>query len=131
MTFCPQCGTERLEGAQFCGKCGLPATATAPSAGGPTVGIPAYGANPVLMAGELVPTIVTLSLVFAFIFPIVGLILAYVSKAQARATGPVSANRNRLALIFSWIFTGFNLITIIAWIALAATFAATYPYYNY
>lgn len=105
MTFCPQCGTQRVEGAQFCAKCGTPVTATTPAAA-PTA--PAYGAAP--QFGEQIPSIVTLALVFAFFMPLVGLILSYVGKAQAYATGPLSIKRQKLALTLSWVFVSLGIL---------------------
>ena len=125
MTFCPQCGTQRVEGAQFCGKCGLPATATAPAAA-PVA--QAYGAR--VSFGEQVPAIITLALVFAFITPVVGLILSYVGKAEAYATGPLSIKRQKLALLLSWIFVGigiaFSIFVIVASIAVRSSLSNNY-----
>lgn len=128
MTFCPQCGTQRVEGAQFCGKCGLPANATAPATApaAPAYGAPAYGAPAAY--GEQIPTIITLALVFAFLTPIVGLILAYVGKAQALATGPLSIKRQKLALTLSWVFVGLG---ILFWIIYAIVFASLMSSYSY
>lgn len=124
MTFCPQCGTQRVEGAQFCGKCGLPATATAPAAA-PTA--PAYGAPAAY--GEQIPTIITLALVFAFLTPIVGLILSYVGKAQAYATGPLSIKRQKLALTLSWVFVGLGILFwIIYAVVIGAMIGSSYNY---
>ncbi|MDE2386753.1 MAG: zinc ribbon domain-containing protein [Actinomycetales bacterium] len=126
MTFCPQCGTQRAEGAQFCGKCGTPANATAAPAApaAPAYGAPAYGAY-----GEQIPTIVTLALVFAFISPLVGLILAYVGKAQALATGPLSVKRNSLALTLSWIFMALGIVFWIVYAIVMASIATSYGSY--
>lgn len=124
MTFCPQCGTQRADGAQFCGKCGAPANATAPAA---APAAPAYGAPGVY--GEQIPTIVTLALVFAFISPLVGLILAYVGKAQALATGPLSVKRNSLALTLSWIFMALGIVFWIVYAVIMASIASSYSSY--
>lgn len=124
MTFCPQCGTQRADGAQFCGKCGTPSNAAAPAA---APAAPAYGAPGVY--GEQIPTIVTLALVFAFLSPLVGLILAYVGKAQALATGPLSVKRNSLALTLSWVFLALGIVFWIIYAIVMASIASSYSYY--
>ena len=124
MTFCPQCGTQRADGAQFCGKCGTPSNAAAPAA---APAAPAYGAPGVY--GEQIPTIVTLALVFAFLSPLVGLILAYVGKAQALATGPLSVKRNSLALTLSWIFLALGIVFWIIYAVVIGSMMSSSYYY--
>lgn len=123
MTFCAQCGTQRADGAQFCGKCGASANGAAPAA----APAPAYGAP--ASYGEQIPTIVTLALVFAFLSPIVGLILGYVGKAQALATGPLSVKRNSLALTLSWIFTALGIVFWIIYAVVIGSMMSSSYYY--
>jgi hypothetical protein len=120
MSFCPQCGTQRADGAQFCSKCGTPANATAPATA-PAYAAPAYG--------ERIPTIVTLALVFAFIGPLVGLILAYVGKAEALAAGPLSVKRNSLALTLSWIFMVSGIVFWIIYAVVIRSMVSSSYYY--
>ena len=123
MAFCSQCGTRRDDAAQFCGNCGSPASATGAATTTPTYAAPAG-------YGEQIPTIVTLALVFAFFSPLIGLILAYVGKAQAEAAGPLSVKRNNLALTLSWIFLAVGIVfAIIYGVAMGALIATSYDYY--
>ena len=124
MTFCAQCGTQLAGGAQFCGKCGAAANGAAPAA--PNYAAPQYGAP---AYGEQIPTIVTLALIFAFVSPIVGLILAYVGKAQAAATGPLSVKRNSLALTLSWVFTALGIVFWIIYAVFMASMMSSSYYY--
>lgn len=124
MTFCSQCGTQRDDAAQFCGKCGASASG---SAAGAAPAAPAYSAP--TGYGEQIPTIVTLALVFAFFSPLIGLILAYVGKAQAQATGPLSVKRNNLALTLSWVFLAVGIVfAIIYFVAMGALISSSYYY---
>ncbi|MEY2675774.1 MAG: zinc-ribbon domain [Actinomycetota bacterium] len=109
MAFCANCGSERPDGAGFCGKCGAAGGAGA----APTYSAPPTYAAP---AGGAVPTIVTLALVFAFLAPLVGMILALVGKSEAERIGGLAASRNRLALTLSVVFLIIGTIAFIMYI---------------
>ncbi len=122
MAFCANCGSERPDGAGFCGKCG---------AAGGAGATPTYSAPPTYAApaGGAVPTIVTLALVFAFLAPLVGMILALVGKSEAERIGGLAASRNRLALTLSVVFL---IIGAIFWViyavAMGAMMSSSYYY---
>ena len=122
MAFCANCGSERADGAAFCGKCGAAGGAgSAPAA-------PAYSA-PAAPAGA-VPTSVTLALVFAFLIPLVGLILALVGKKEADAIGGLAASRNKLALTLSIVFISLSVVFWIIWaVAAASMYGSMYSGY--
>lgn len=130
MTFCPQCGTERLEGAQFCGKCGLPATATAPAAA-PTASPYVSTASTSLANG--VSSRIIATFVCAFLVPLVGLILSITGKDKARAEGVTADALNRIAFIYSLILTiiGSIYVVVLIIIAIAAASAASNMGYDY
>lgn len=118
MAFCANCGSERPDGAGFCGKCGA-----AGGAGSAAPAAPTYAAAPA------VPTIVTLALVFAFLAPLVGMILALVGKSEAERIGGLAASRNKLALTLSIVFL---IIGAIFWViyavAMGAMMSSSYYY---
>jgi ribosomal protein S27AE len=116
MAFCANCGSDKGDGA-FCGKCGSGSATSATAT--PTHAAPAPGT---------VPTGVTLALVFAFLIPMVGLILAIVNKKEAESIGGLAASRNKLALTLSIVFMA---ISAIAWVALVAMSAAMSTSYMY
>ncbi|MEN9660487.1 MAG: zinc-ribbon domain [Actinomycetota bacterium] len=130
MTFCPQCGTERLEGAQFCGKCGLPATATVPAAA-PTASPYVSTASTSLANG--VSSRIIATFVCAFLVPLVGLILSITGKDKARAEGVTADALNRIAFIYSLILTiiGSIYVVVLIIIAIAAASAASNMGYDY
>ena len=120
MTFCAQCGTQLAQGEQFCGKCGTSASGTAPAAS-------SYGAPSI--AGE-VPSNVIQAVVWTFLFPIVGLIIAMSGRARAQAAGGAAHALNKIALILSavylGIFTLYIVIVIIGLIIAASTYNSYY-----
>ncbi len=129
MTFCPQCGTERLEGAQFCGKCGLPATATSPSISNDAAGqgTPAQAGIANGVSSRVIATFVC-----AFLVPLVGLILSITGKDRARAEGVTADALNRIAFIYSLVLTIIgSLYVVIVIIAAIVAASAASSYYNY
>jgi hypothetical protein len=59
-----------------------------------------------------------LSLVFAFVFAPVGIVLGHLARRQIRQTGEQGSGLATAGLVLSYIFTGLYLIGCCAWVAL-------------
>jgi hypothetical protein len=57
-----------------------------------------------------------LSLVFAFVFAPVGIVLGHIARKQIRQTGEQGAQLATWGLVLSYIFTGLYLIGCCAWL---------------
>ncbi|MDR2524119.1 MAG: DUF4190 domain-containing protein [Candidatus Nomurabacteria bacterium] len=71
-------------------------------------------------------TMAILGLIFAFIFPIVGLILSIVAKGQIKKTGEGGSGLATAGLIISIVWMAFIVIWMIVVIAAAGTAITTY-----
>lgn len=81
-------------------------------------GPPGYGGyGPPPQQGTNVMAI--LSLVFAFVFAPVGIVLGHVARKQIRETGEQGAPLATWGLILSYIFTALYVLGCCAWIAVA------------
>jgi hypothetical protein len=91
-----------------------------PQYGQPQYGQPAYGtpyAAPQAAPGTNLMAI--LSLVFAFIVPVVGIVLGHIAKRQLKTSGESGDGIATAGLVISYIFTGLTLVACCGFGALA------------
>jgi hypothetical protein len=91
-----------------------------PQYGQPQYGQPAYGtpyAAPQAAPGTNLLAI--LSLVFAFIVPVVGIVLGHIAKRQLKTSGENGDGIATAGLVISYIFTGLTLVACCGFGALA------------
>ncbi|MER6755651.1 DUF4190 domain-containing protein [Micromonospora echinofusca] len=70
-----------------------------------------------------------LSLVFAFVFSPVGIVLGHLAKRQIRATGEEGDQLATWGLILSYVITGLGLLACCGWIVLIAVAGNSGPNY--
>jgi ribosomal protein S27AE len=102
---CPRCGFENEGSARYCGECGL-AVAKWTHDEKPKANL--------AIVSMLVSVIGTFFVPFAA--PILGLILAYKARSQARATGGRSGSEEmaRMAIIVAWVVLGTSIVPVCA-----------------
>jgi hypothetical protein len=84
----------------------------------PQYGQQPYGqAFPAAVPGTNIMAI--LSLVFAFVFAPVGIVLGHIAKRQLRTSGENGAGLATAGLVISYIFTGISVLACCGGIALA------------
>jgi Domain of unknown function (DUF4190) len=103
-----------------------------PASGAPYTGqpyqqpYPAYGTP---QAGTNVMAI--LSLVFAFVFAPVGIVLGHVAKKQIKQTGEQGDGLATAGLVISYIFTGLTVLVCCGWLILVIGLGASGSGTNY
>ncbi|WP_306211338.1 DUF4190 domain-containing protein [Actinoplanes sp. RD1] len=89
--------------------------------GAPSSGPAGYGQpyqQPYQPVGAPTNTMAILSLVFAFVFPIAGIIMGHVAKKQMRTTGESGDGLATAGLWLSYIFTGLGVLVCIGYVIL-------------
>lgn len=115
--FCSKCGDLIGPDANFCSNCGLPVRRIDQ----PAVNAVGAGGSPVYLSGDSARvsrfsgTAIT-GFVLVFFFPLVGLIIGYVARAQIRNSRGLLRGWGlaTTAVIVGWIWT---LVTILLWAA--------------
>lgn len=100
----------------------------APGAGQyPTSGAPGYGYQQPYAAPPATGTnmMAILSLVFAFVFAPVGIVLGHIAKKQIKQTGEQGGGLATAGLVLSYIFTGLTVLGCCAAFILPAIFAGS------
>lgn len=102
---CPRCGFDNERGTRYCGECGLAVTKWT------------YGEKP---KADLAIVSILASVIGTFFVPvaapILGLILAYKARSQARATDGRSGSEDlaRIAIIVGWVVLGTSVVPMCA-----------------
>ncbi|MDA3146182.1 DUF4190 domain-containing protein [Leucobacter sp. UCMA 4100] len=115
-----------------------PEAATAPAYGAAPAAPPAYGAPvataPAYSTGvEGTPqsaktnVCAILSLVFAFVFQIAGIVLGHVALSQIKKTGEEGRGLAIAGLIIGYVLFALSIIAVIVWVLVVAAFIASEP----
>jgi uncharacterized membrane protein YvbJ len=102
--FCPKCGEKNPEDARFCGKCGAPLPAGAPSQASSS----GYGISPASAAGDassaIAPNVKVLGTIGAIVIPFLGIVLGIVFMNDPH---PAKKSLGR-----RWLFLGIGMIFV-------------------
>lgn len=83
------------------------------------------------MAGQNQRTnvLAILSLIFAFVFSIAGIILGHIALSQIKKTGEQGRGLALTGTILSYVFTGFGLLILIIYIGFIAAIIGSESFY--
>ena len=112
--FCKNCGAQLDEGAQFCKKCGT-RTTNEPAVGG-------YSQPNVQQHKEETNVCAILGFIFAFLMPVVGLVLSIVGRGKQQYRSLATAG-----MVISILSIVTYIIVVIVVIAAAASVASSIP----
>ncbi|MDQ1128436.1 hypothetical protein QE381_000564 [Microbacterium sp. SORGH_AS 888] len=104
-----------------------PAPGAYPPPAAPAYGAPVYGAAPV---SQKTNVMAILSLVFAFVFAILGVVFGHIALGQIKRTGEQGRGLAIAGLVIGYIAIAFWVIYIIALIVIAITVGSS-SYYSY
>ncbi|MBR3553752.1 MAG: zinc ribbon domain-containing protein [Clostridia bacterium] len=121
MKYCQKCGKEIMDEAVICPGCGCAVQQAAPVYGA----VPGVQTAPGIPGAPESPTMATLALVFAFLIPLVGIILGAVY--QSKYQSPELKSRCSTAIKVGIIFIALGIIlSVVISITSAASLSALY-----